>query len=127
MLVVLVKLGALVGRDAVEVGEQTGGVSLGLALLGRASFQVVDDRLGMDLLLDVKRRNVDDEVGPALAGPSTRQTSCASDRVSAPVSASSFFICSSVIVILAPFQISSGWLGSSAVRVSPSANGRALG
>ena len=50
----------------VEVGEQVGNVGLGLALLGRAALQVVDDRLGVDLLLDVERRHVDDEVGPVL-------------------------------------------------------------
>ena len=52
----------------------------------RAAHQVVDDRLRMDLLLDVERRRVDDEVGPVL--PSLpRQTSCASESSTLPVSA----------------------------------------
>ncbi|WP_315754452.1 hypothetical protein [Bradyrhizobium sp. SZCCHNRI2007] len=46
--------------------------------------------------------------------------------MSLPVSASSCF-CASVMVMRMPFQISSGWLGSSGVRVVPSGNGRARG
>ncbi|WP_375396461.1 hypothetical protein [uncultured Sphingomonas sp.] len=55
-----------------------------------------------------------------------RQTSCASASVSVPVSAS-VACCSGVIVIRAPFQMISGTLTSSSVRVSPSASGRARG
>src|SRR5690606_6240554 len=32
----------------------------------RAAHEIVDDRLGVDLLLNVERRRVDDEVGPIL-------------------------------------------------------------
>jgi len=66
VLVVLVELGALVGLDAIEVSEQVRRVALRLALFGGAPLQLVDDRLGVDLLLDVERRDVDDEVGPVL-------------------------------------------------------------
>ncbi|WP_316197642.1 hypothetical protein [Bradyrhizobium sp. SZCCHNS2002] len=55
-----------------------------------------------------------------------RHTSWASDRVSLPVSVSSC-LCASVMVMRTPFQISSGWLGSSGVRVVPSGSGRARG
>src|SRR4051794_15881207 len=66
MLVVLVELGALAGLDAVEIGEEVGRVGPRLPRLGRAPPQVVDDRLWVDLLLDVERRHVDDEVRPVL-------------------------------------------------------------
>ena len=66
MLVVLVELGARLRIvEAVEVGEQVGRVGRRFALR-RAASQVVDDRLRVDLLLDVERRRVDDEVGPVL-------------------------------------------------------------
>ena len=70
--VVLVELGpgALVGQ-AVEVGEQVGlGLPRGVLavaapVLGPAP-QVVDEDLGVDLLLDVEGRRLHDEVGPVL-------------------------------------------------------------
>ena len=37
-----------------------------LALLLRLPQQVVDQHLGVDLLLDVERRRVDDEIAPVL-------------------------------------------------------------
>ena len=60
-----------------------------------APFQVVDDRLGMDLFLDVEGRILKTRSVQSWRSLA-RQTSCASERVSAPVSASSF-ICSTVI------------------------------
>jgi hypothetical protein len=54
-------------RDAVEVGEEVGDLLAGLlAALARLAQQVVDEGLGKDLLLDVKRRGLDDEVAPVL-------------------------------------------------------------
>ena len=82
--------------------------------------------LRVDLLLDVERRHVDHEVGPVLpvlAAPDElrigERRACRSRP--APSSARA------VMVIFAPFQISSGLPGSSAVRRSPSASGRARG
>ncbi|MBP6106550.1 MAG: hypothetical protein KBB53_08330 [Steroidobacteraceae bacterium] len=68
MGVVLVEVGPVgIFRQAVEVREQVAdgaGLLRGTGL--RATTQVVDQRLGVDLLLDVQRRRVDDEVGPVL-------------------------------------------------------------
>ena len=76
--VVAVELGPGVGvGQAVEVGEEVQ-LRVGRARADRlrarlaAPAQVVDQRLGVDLLLDVERRRVDDEVGgilPILAAP----------------------------------------------------------
>ena len=54
-------------RDAVEVGEEVGREhpSLVLALL-RGAQQIVDEDLRVNLLLDVERWRVDDEVAPVL-------------------------------------------------------------
>jgi hypothetical protein len=65
---VLVELGLVhAGRDAVEVGEEIGGLLARLlpALAGPAQ-EVVDEGLGVDLLLDVEGRGLDDEVAPVL-------------------------------------------------------------
>ena len=58
-------------RRAVEVGKEVGrgalGQCVGLVLaLPRTAQQVVDQRLGVHLLLDIERRGVDDEVAPVL-------------------------------------------------------------
>jgi hypothetical protein len=68
ILVVGIELGLVRALgDAVEVGEEVGGelAVVVLLLLGLAQ-QVVDERLGVDFFLDVKRRGVDDEVAPVL-------------------------------------------------------------
>ena len=66
VLLVLVELGAASGSsNAVEIGEEVGRVSYASRSRG-ATLQVVDDRLGVDLLLDVERRRLHDEVGPVL-------------------------------------------------------------
>lgn len=68
VLVVGVELGLVRALgNTVEVGEEIGGDHplVVLAFLGRAQ-QVVDEGLGMDLLLDVEWRGVDDEVAPVL-------------------------------------------------------------
>jgi hypothetical protein len=60
---VLVELGARVAvGEAVEVGEEVG------LCVGRvfAPDQVVDQSLGVDLLLNIEGRSLDDEVGPVL-------------------------------------------------------------
>jgi hypothetical protein len=65
---VLVELGLVHALgDAVEVREQVGDDLPGLVadLLGLAQ-QVVDQRLRVDLLLDVERRRLDDEIAPVL-------------------------------------------------------------
>ncbi len=53
--------------NAVEVGEEVGGYlpCFVLALLGLAQ-QVIYERLRVDLLLDIERRGMDDEVAPVL-------------------------------------------------------------
>ena len=70
--VVLVELGlGAVVRQAVEVGEQVG-LGLGRGVLAvpapvlRPAPQVVDEDLGVDLLLDEERRRLRDEVRPVL-------------------------------------------------------------
>ena len=64
----LVELGLVHAlRDAVEVGEEIGlRASLLIALLARLPEQIVDQHLGMNFLLDVERRRVDDEIAPVL-------------------------------------------------------------
>src|SRR5690606_15429027 len=52
--------------EPVEIGEEVRHVGLGRAGLLGAALEIVDDRLGVDLLLDVEGRRVDDEVGPVL-------------------------------------------------------------
>jgi hypothetical protein len=68
VLVVLVELGLVRSLgNAVEVGEEVGGQSSPASLPASSAFeQVVDQHLGVDLLLDVERRRVDDEVAPVL-------------------------------------------------------------
>jgi hypothetical protein len=63
VLVVLVELSALLRRYSVEVGEQVRDGGLRLTLRRRTALQVVDDRFRVDFLLDVERRDVDDEIG----------------------------------------------------------------
>ena len=46
--------------------NRSGASRLRFALLGRAALQIVDDRLRVNLLLDVERRHIDDEIGPVL-------------------------------------------------------------
>jgi hypothetical protein len=68
ILVVGVELGFVRAfGDAIEVSEEVGGelAVVVLLLLGLAQ-QVVDEGLGADLFLNVKRRGVDDEVAPVL-------------------------------------------------------------
>ena len=69
--VVAVELGpGLLGGQAVEVGEQIGEAGAAGSRRGARALalphQVVDQHLGMDALLDVERRCVDDELGPVL-------------------------------------------------------------
>ena len=70
--VVLVELGfGVLGGQAVEVGEEIGETGLDVLVLCAAGLlalphQVVDEDFGVDALLDVERRCVDDEVGPVL-------------------------------------------------------------
>src|SRR5438094_1316554 len=68
VLVVLVELGLVHALgDAVEVSEEIWNDLAGLlAPLSRPAQQVVDQHLGMDLLLDVERWRLDDEVAPVL-------------------------------------------------------------
>src|SRR5207302_2049537 len=68
VLVVLVELGLVHALgDAVEVSEEIWNDVAGLLTpLSRPAQQVVDQHLGMDLLLDVERRRLDDEVAPVL-------------------------------------------------------------
>ncbi|NYH97084.1 hypothetical protein [Novosphingobium marinum] len=62
MLVVRVELGPCLRIDTVEIGEEVGRVIGFVALAG--AFQILDQRLGMDLLLNVERRRLDHEVRP---------------------------------------------------------------
>ena len=63
--VVAVELGAGVAvRQAVEVGEEIGLVLARLLASPAPPHQIVDQRLGVDLLLDEQRRRLDDEVRP---------------------------------------------------------------
>jgi hypothetical protein len=68
VLIVLLELGLVHALgDAVEVGEQVGrGLAGVVPILPRLAQQVVDQRLRVDLLLDVERRRLDDEVTPVL-------------------------------------------------------------
>src|SRR5438034_3631994 len=68
VLVVLVELRLVYTLgNTVEVREEVrNDLTRLLALLSRATQQVVDQHLGMDLLLDVERRRLDDEVAPVL-------------------------------------------------------------
>ena len=71
VLVVLIEVGFVDPfGDAVEVGIEVGeeqGLGVGVALgLGGLAEEVVDQGLGLDLLLDIKRRGMNDEVGPIL-------------------------------------------------------------
>ncbi|MDZ7711765.1 MAG: hypothetical protein U5L06_00940 [Rhodovibrio sp.] len=59
LVLVEFQLGVLVALKAVEVREHVGFVGLRLALGGGAAAQVLDDRLGVNLLLDVDRHGVD--------------------------------------------------------------------
>ncbi|HEY2921169.1 MAG TPA: hypothetical protein VGK77_19475 [Candidatus Binatia bacterium] len=64
----LVELGLVyTGGYTVEIGEQIRlRAGLLIALLARLSEQVVDQNLGMNFFLDVKRRRVDNEIAPVL-------------------------------------------------------------
>ena len=68
----LVELGlGVLGGQAVEVGEEIGEAGLDVLVLRAPGLlalphQVVDEDFGMDALLDVEGRRVDDEVGPVL-------------------------------------------------------------
>jgi hypothetical protein len=65
VLVEVGPVGAL--GDAVEVGEQVGlGADFFFAPLARLLEQVVDQHLGVDLLLNVERRRVHHETRPVL-------------------------------------------------------------
>ena len=68
VLVVGVELGLVRALgNAVEVGEEIGReVAVVMLLFLGLAQQVVDERLGVDLFLDVERRGVDDEVAPVL-------------------------------------------------------------
>ena len=68
VLIMLVELGFVRALgDAVEVGEEVGGEQtlVMLALLG-GTEQVVDERLGVNLFLDVERGRIDHEIAPVL-------------------------------------------------------------
>ena len=61
--VVLVELGAVGALgQAVEVGEHVDLIARGLPAVARLARQVVDQRLGLDFLLDVQGRHVDHQV-----------------------------------------------------------------
>ena len=62
VLVVRIEFGPRFGIDTVEIGEQVGRGVVGGA--GGGALQVLDQRLGMDLLLDVERRRLDDQIRP---------------------------------------------------------------
>ena len=68
VLVVGVELGLVSALGhAVEVGEEVGREHPGFVLAFlRLAQQVINERLGVDLFLDVERRGVDDEVAPVL-------------------------------------------------------------
>ncbi|WP_199504856.1 hypothetical protein, partial [Qipengyuania sp. YIM B01966] len=70
MLVVLVEFSLGLWIDPVEVqkqiAEEVRRVSSLFGVLRGAALQIVDDSFGVDLLLDVERRDVDDQVGPVL-------------------------------------------------------------
>ncbi|MGA7234523.1 MAG: hypothetical protein WBY44_02515 [Bryobacteraceae bacterium] len=64
-MLVELRLGVPLGHS-VEIGKQVGLILRGL-LLGRAPpQQIVDQNLGMYLLLDIDRRRVGHQVGPVL-------------------------------------------------------------
>ena len=67
MLVVLIEFGLRLEIEPVEIGEQVRRLRLLLGLApGRLAPQIVDDDLGVDLLLDVERRRTGDQVGRVL-------------------------------------------------------------
>ena len=66
MLVMLVKFRARIRRDTVEIGEQVRRGRIRPAGLRGAAFQIINYRLGVDFLLNIKRRHVDDQVRPVL-------------------------------------------------------------
>ena len=67
MLVVLIKFRALLGVvEPVEIGEQVRRVARLLRLRLGAPHEIVDDRLGVNLLLNIERRRLHDEIGPVL-------------------------------------------------------------
>ena len=67
MLVVLIKFRALLGIvKAVEIGEEVRRVGRLPRLRLGAPHEIVDDRLGVDLLLNIQRRRLHDEIGPVL-------------------------------------------------------------
>jgi hypothetical protein len=49
----LIKLGRRVLRHAVEIGEQVGRLGAGILRFGRSAAQIVDNRLRVDLFLNV--------------------------------------------------------------------------
>src|ERR1039458_10313456 len=55
-----------VRRQTVEISKHVRRIGLRLARLGCATPEIGNDSLRLDLLLDVKRRDVDHEVGPIL-------------------------------------------------------------
>ena len=67
MLVVLIKFRALLGIvEAIEIGEEVRRVARLLRFRLGAPHEIVDDRLGVDLFLNIKRRRLHDEIGPVL-------------------------------------------------------------
>jgi hypothetical protein len=68
ILIVLVKLGLVRALgNAVEIGEQVGRArTFGVLALPGGAQQVVDQHLGVHLLLDVERRSMDHEIAPVL-------------------------------------------------------------
>ena len=62
----LVKFGLGLRIDAVEVGEEVRHLGVRLPPILGLTFQILDDRLGMDFFLNVEGRRLHDEIGPVL-------------------------------------------------------------
>ena len=62
----LIEFGLGLWIDAIEVGEEVGGVDLRLPSMLGLTFQILDDCLGIDFFLNVERRRLDHEIGPVL-------------------------------------------------------------
>jgi hypothetical protein len=129
VLVVLVKLGFVHALwNAVEVGKEIRrGRSLVMLALLRGAPQVIDEHLGVNLFLDVERRNVDDEVTPVLLilpapddlgievgiGPSLGRSR---NWLPSPLGSPGFHCCSSPVVTNMAEYTTAIWI---AERVSP--------
>ena len=63
MLIMRIKFGALIGRDAIEIREQIRRI-LWLCPPLACAFQILDNRLGVDFLLNIQWRRLNDQVRP---------------------------------------------------------------